>query len=154
MEGIEEKIGALEKWLKLEKEEDLKQFQAYLLPLSLAEKRERGFLWYPLNILHQGFSIGENIKVTIERTKNKGLDHVFRAGNPVRLCEITEQREGNYLVGVIHFIRDDTMQIIFSQSFLPDWFFKSSLAVIPAFDEKSYVEMEAVFKNVKTNKER
>ena len=36
MEGIEEKIGALEKWLKLEKEEDLKQFQAYLLPLSLA----------------------------------------------------------------------------------------------------------------------
>jgi len=33
MEGIEVKIGALEKWLKLEKEEDLKQFQAYLLPL-------------------------------------------------------------------------------------------------------------------------
>jgi len=152
MEGIEEKIGALEKWLKLEKEEDLKQFQAYLLPLSLAEKRERGFLWYPLNILHQGFSIGENIKVTIERTKNKGLDHVFRAGNPVRLCEITEQREGNYLIGVIHFIRDDTMQIIFSQSFLPDWFFKSSLAVIPAFDEKSYVEMEAVLKMLKQTK--
>ena len=70
MEGIEEKIRELEKWLTLEKQEDLRQFQSYLLPLSLAEKRERGYLWYPLTILHQGFSIGENIKVSVERTKN------------------------------------------------------------------------------------
>jgi superfamily I DNA and/or RNA helicase len=155
MEGIEEKIGELEKWLKLEKQEDLRQFQSYLLPLSLAEKRERGYLWYPLTILHQGFSIGENIKITVERTKNKGNNHVFRAGNPIRLCEIAEQKEGTYLVGVVHFVRDDTMQIIFGQSYLPDWVFKSSIAILPEFDEKSYKEMEAVLRILKnTNKGR
>ncbi|GDX46396.1 helicase [Bacteroidota bacterium] len=155
MEGIEEKIRELEKWLTLEKQEDLRQFQSYLLPLSLAEKRERGYLWYPLTILHQGFSIGENIKVSVERTKNKGKAHVFRAGNPIRLCEITDQKEGTYLVGVVHFVREDTMQIIFGQSFLPDWVFKSSIAILPEFDEKSYREMESVLKTLKnTNKGR
>jgi ATP-dependent RNA/DNA helicase IGHMBP2 len=149
MEGIEEKIRELEKWLTLEKQEDLRQFQSYLLPLSLAEKRERGYLWYPLTILHQGFSIGENIKVSVERTKNKGKVHVFRAGNPIRLCEITDQKEGTYLVGVVHFVREDTMQIIFGQSFLPDWVFKSSIAILPEFDEKSYREMESVLKTLK-----
>ncbi len=149
MEGIEEKIKELEKWLTLEKQEDLRQFQSYLLPLSLAEKRERGYLWYPLTILHQGFSIGENIKVSVERTKNKGKAHVFRAGNPVRFCEITDQKEGTYLVGVVHFVREDTMQIIFGQSFLPDWVFKSSVAILPEFDEKSYREMESVLKTLK-----
>ena len=149
MEGIEEKIRELEKWLTLEKQEDLRQFQSYLLPLSLAEKRERGYLWYPLTILHQGFSIGENIKVSVERTKNKGKAHVFRAGNPIRLCEITDQKEGTYLVGVVHFVREDTMQIIFGQSFLPDWVFKSSIAILPEFDEKSYREMESVLKTLK-----
>ena len=149
MEGIEEKIKELEKWLTLEKQEDLRQFQSYLLPLSLAEKRERGYLWYPLTILHQGFSIGENIKVSVERTKNKGKAHVFRAGNPIRLCEITDQKEGTYLVGVVHFVREDTMQIIFGQSFLPDWVFKSSIAILPEFDEKSYREMESVLKTLK-----
>ena len=149
MEGIEEKIKELEKWLTLEKQEDLRQFQSYLLPLSLAEKRDRGYLWYPLTILHQGFSIGENIKVSVERTKNKGKAHVFRAGNPIRLCEITDQKEGTYLVGVVHFVREDTMQIIFGQSFLPDWVFKSSVAILPEFDEKSYREMESVLKTLK-----
>ena len=149
MEGIEEKIRELEKWLTLEKQEDLRQFQSYLLPLSLAEKRERGYLWYPLTILHQGFSIGENIKVSVERTKNKGKAHVFRAGNPIRLCEITDQKEGTYLVGVVHFVREDTMQIIFGQAFLPDWVFKSSIAILPEFDEKSYREMESVLKTLK-----
>lgn len=149
MEGIEEKIRELEKWLTLEKQEDLRQFQSYLLPLSLTEKRERGYLWYPLTILHQGFSIGENIKVSVERTKNKGKAHVFRAGNPIRLCEITDQKEGTYLVGVVHFVREDTMQIIFGQSFLPDWVFKSSIAILPEFDEKSYREMESVLKTLK-----
>ncbi|MEY4029370.1 MAG: hypothetical protein RL284_713 [Bacteroidota bacterium] len=149
MEGIEEKIRELEKWLTLEKQEDLRQFQSYLLPLSLAEKRERGYLWYPLTILHQGFSIGENIKISVERTKNKGKAHVFRAGNPIRLCEITDQKEGTYLVGVVHFVREDTMQIIFGQSFLPDWVFKSSIAILPEFDEKSYREMESVLKTLK-----
>ena len=149
MEGIEEKIRELEKWLTLEKQEDLRQFQSYLLPLSLAEKRERGYLWYPLTILHQGFSIGENIKVSVERTKNKGKAHVFRAGNPIRLCEIADQKEGTYLVGVVHFVREDTMQIIFGQSFLPDWVFKSSIAILPEFDEKSYREMESVLKTLK-----
>ena len=149
MDGIEEKIRELEKWLTLEKQEDLRQFQSYLLPLSLAEKRDRGYLWYPLTILHQGFSIGENIKVSVERTKNKGKSHVFRSGNPIRLCEITDQKEGTYLVGVVHFVREDTMQIIFGQSFLPDWVFKSSIAILPEFDEKSYREMEVVLKTLK-----
>jgi superfamily I DNA and/or RNA helicase len=149
MEGIEDKIRELEHWLTLEKQEDLRQFQSYLLPLSLAEKRDRGYLWYPLTILHQGFSIGENIKVSVERTKNKGKSHVFRAGNPVRLCEISDQKEGTYLVGVVHFVREDTMQIIFGQSFLPDWVFKSSIAILPEFDEKSYREMEVVLKTLK-----
>lgn len=149
MDGIEEKIRELEKWLTLEKQEDLRQFQSYLLPLSLAEKRDRGYLWYPLTILHQGFSIGENIKVSVERTKNKGKSHVFRAGNPIRLCEISDQKEGTYLVGVVHFVREDTMQIIFGQSFLPDWVFKSSIAILPEFDEKSYREMEVVLKTLK-----
>lgn len=149
MEGIEDKIRELEHWLTLEKQEDLRQFQSYLLPLSLAEKRDKGYLWYPLTILHQGFSIGENIKVSVERTKNKGKSHVFRAGNPVRLCEISDQKEGTYLVGVVHFVREDTMQIIFGQSFLPDWVFKSSIAILPEFDEKSYREMEVVLKTLK-----
>lgn len=151
MESIEEKIGELEKWLKLEKQEDLRQFQSYLLPLSLAEKRERGYLWYPLTILHQGFAIGENVKITVERTKNKGNNHVFRAGNPIRLCEISDQKEGSFLVGVIHFVRDDTIQLIFGQTYLPDWVLKSSLAILPEFDEKSYKEMEAVLRILKNS---
>lgn len=151
MERIAERIGELEKWLKLEKEEDLRQFQSYLLPLSLAEKRERGYLWYPLTIVHQGFSIGENVKITVERTKNKGSNHVFRAGNPVRLSEISDQKEGSFIIGVVHFIREDTMQLIFGQSYLPDWVFKSSIAILPEFDEKSYKEMEAVLKILKNS---
>jgi superfamily I DNA and/or RNA helicase len=149
MEGLEDKIGELEQWLKLEKQEDLKQFQSYLLPLSLTEKREKGYLWHPLQIVHQGFSIGENIKITFERTKNKGSEHVFKAGNPVRLSEIIHHREGSYLIGVIHFVREDTMQIIFGLSLLPEWVFTSSLAILPEFDEKSYKEMEAVLRILK-----
>lgn len=55
MEGIEEKIRELEKWLTLEKQEDLRQFQSYLLPLSLAEKKRKGIFMVSFDYFASGF---------------------------------------------------------------------------------------------------
>jgi len=144
-----EQISQLAYWLKCEKEEDLRQYQAWILPMPLAEKRKKGFLWHPLRILHQGFSVGDHGRLTLERTRDQGADHVFRAGNPVRLTALSGDREGPFLLGVIHFVREDTMQIIFSASWLPDWVHGASLAVLPEFDGKSYREMEFALRTLR-----
>lgn len=54
-----EELSRLLELLKLEWEEDLNQYRQRIERLPLAERQREGYTWYPLNLLRQGYTIGD-----------------------------------------------------------------------------------------------
>ena len=71
--------------LLLEKAEDLEQFKQKILKLSLEERKDQGYSWYPLQVVKSGYTYGERAYVVVERTSNLNEPHQFRSGKIVQL---------------------------------------------------------------------
>lgn len=135
--------------LKLEKQTDFEQFQAFVQRLPLAKRVAEGYAWYPVEVEKSGYTYGERAYISISRTKESALPHQFRAGQPVRFFTAAavddKQPEKS---GVIHSINRGKMRIVLNSKDLPDWLNAGSLGVDLEFDERSYLEMEKAMKKV------
>ncbi|MCU0346107.1 MAG: AAA domain-containing protein [Saprospiraceae bacterium] len=135
--------------LRLEKQKDFEQFQAYVQRLPLPERVAEGYAWHPVEVDKTGFTYGERAFVTVQRTKVSLVPHQFRAGQPVRFftaAAVDDKRPEQS--GVIHSIAKGKMKIVLNAKDLPDWVNAGSLGVDLEFDERSYVEMEKAMKRV------
>ena len=145
--GLEE-FRELKEWLLLEKEADLEQYKEKIERLPLEKRKEEGVAWYPLQLLKQGYTIGERAFVTVERTTQLNEKHQFRAGKTVRLFSNQPAVTRGEANGVVYFVDKNRMKIILNGKDLPEWLGLGMIGVDLLFDERTYLVMERTLDQV------
>lgn len=134
--------------LQLEKEEDLILFRKKVQALSLEERKAEGFTWYPVNLVQQGYTLGDRAFVVVEKLMPERRQHQFREGTSVSFYTRKEGYTRNEFSGVVHFVDHNKMKIILNTQDIPDWSDQGLTGVDVLFDERSYQEMERALKKV------
>jgi superfamily I DNA and/or RNA helicase len=136
--------------LKIEQEEDFKNYQQYILQTPLNERRKQGFCWYPVKLNYSEIGTGEVVYVSVERTAFINAPHAFSVGSMVSFFANTEEKnnQNNSTSGVISAIWQNTMKIALNIDELPDWVEDGKLGIDILFDNVSYREMEAALNQV------
>jgi len=156
MSNIAEELEKSLKLLKQEWEEDLQQFKKKFLYTSIADKKEEGICWYPVQLKKSKVGYGERWIVDLERLDTK-QSHLFQSGKSVSIFSNLQQHISPELRvnGVINQVKKDTMTVTLQVEELPDWLHKGRVGVDLLFDEASYREMETALKAViKADKSR
>ncbi len=126
--------------LKLEQEEDRKQFQLKNAQTSITERKRLGICWYPVSVIKQDVGFGNKMVVELERTAARDQLHMFQAGSSAQLFT---NGEGGVLNGVVLEVKRNKLRLATSKEDLPDWLEGGArLGVELTFDEVSYREME------------
>jgi len=135
--------------MKIEKEEEIKQYQLLLEQMSVNDRIKKGACWFPLEVESSGWSLGEHPFIVVSRNKLLDSPHKFRAGQVVGVFaeQFLEDRKLTEY-GVVHFVEKNKMKIIFYGTDLPSWVLRGRIGVQLAFDERSYIEMERAIKTV------
>lgn len=149
--GLEE-LNKVKELLLIEKKEDLEQYKQMIEQLPLQERKEKGFSWYPVEVLKSGYTYGDRAYVIIQRNKDIDTPHQFRAGKTVRL--FTQQPAVNKpdRNGVIQYVEKNKMKIVLNVQDLPDWLGLGQIGVDLLFDERTYLEMEKALDQVMSAK--
>ncbi|WP_181306281.1 AAA domain-containing protein [Rufibacter sp. XAAS-G3-1] len=139
--------------LKLEQEEDRKQYQLKNAQTSITERKRLGICWYPVNVIKQEVGFGNKVVVELERISGRDQLHMFQAGSSAALFT---NGEGGTLNGVVLEVKRNKLRLATSKEDLPDWIEGGSrLGVELTFDEVSYREMEfALMKVMEAQKTR
>ncbi len=131
-----------------EKKADFEAYKKLIADLPLAERKEQGFTWHPLNVVKFGYTIGERSFVIVEKTSETDAPRQFRSGKTVRLFTLAPGAYKPERIGVINYIKDKKMKIVLNAKDIPDWLSQGSLGVDIQFDERTYLEMEKAIKIV------
>ena len=149
MSDLLQPLKKLQELLKIEKEEDFEQFKNYVQRLSLTERREKGYTWYPVQVVRVGYTVGERAFVVVEtNSTEEDQNHLFRSGKVVNLFSNNENTISSEKRGVVNFIKKNRMKIILNAKDLPDWLNEGNIGVDLMFDERSYLEMEKALNTV------
>ena len=136
----EEHLGQWALALREEQEYERQWIEQLISQSSPQQRREKGITWYPVKIADEGYGLGAYPYLVLENPRpQKG--HAFQSGNPVSVFSEADASQGERVVGVIGFVDDQRMKIIFHCDELPDWIDNGRLGVDALFDEKSYKEM-------------
>lgn len=150
-----QEIEELKALLHLEWQEDLEQFKQLIQQQPLEERKEKGFTWYPLNIIKQGYTYGERAFLIAERTTHLGEPHQFRSGQTVNLFTLQPSVKNPEKSGVINYVDRDKIKIILNAKDLPDWLGLGLVGIDMLFDETTYQEMDkalSILLNAKQNR--
>ncbi|MCC7245826.1 MAG: AAA family ATPase [Saprospiraceae bacterium] len=127
--------------LEQERDEDLREYLKQVRERPLSERVERGFTWYPLQIVKTGFAIGEKAWVLLERTSRLDEPHQFRAGQSINFFTQSQHVKHPEKQGIINYVERNRMKIILNARDVPDWVTFGQLGVDMLFDDRSYQEM-------------
>lgn len=134
--------------LQQEKEEDLLQFRQAVQRLSLEERQAEGYAWYPVNVLQQGYTIGDRAFVVVQCASGRPAEHQFREGKTVAFFTRYNKATRPEYNGVIHYVDKNRMKIILNSQDVPDWISQDLNGVDLLFDERTYTEMEKALQKV------
>lgn len=134
-------LERLRELVQTEREAERAEHVERLKNLSVAQRVEEGYAWYPVVVGKSGFTIGDRAFVIVERTEDTG-PHKFRAGKTVSLSTRQPGVNKPHASGVIQFVNKGRMKIVLNQSYLPDWLNEGKLGVDLLFDERTYDEMD------------
>ncbi|MFB9861984.1 IGHMBP2 family helicase [Rufibacter immobilis] len=139
--------------LKLEQEEDRRQYQLKNAQTSITERKRLGICWYPVNVIKQEVGFGNKMVVELERISGRDQLHMFQAGSSAALFT---NGEGGALNGVVLEVKRNKLRLATTKEDLPDWLEGGArLGVELTFDEVSYREMEiALMKVMEAEKSR
>lgn len=142
---------ALQHTLSLLKQEwaaDLALYKTKFLSSSIAEKKEAGICWYPVQVRTSSFTLADRVLIEVERFDQ--LEHDFQSGKSVSVFTFAPQgAKGNVsLNGVINYVRKDKMAITLNVDELPQWLLHEKIGVDLLFDEASYRHMESAMRRV------
>ena len=129
--------------LKIEKEEDYRQYQDKILNTSIQERKKEGVCWYPVQLQSHRTGTGDRMVVQVERSIDDDSSHVFQVGSVVSLfiCNSSSDR-AQFIGGVISYLRKHVMKIVLNSHNLPDWIFEGKIGIDLMFDEATYREMD------------
>jgi ATP-dependent RNA/DNA helicase IGHMBP2 len=148
MNHAKEELQKLQKLLKLEKDEDLNQYNIHIKNSTLQKRKEKGICWYPVEIKETGYGLGDYPFITVERPTQRDTPHQFQAG---KMASVFCNKNGNddeESAGVVHFVSGNTLKIILYNDEMPDWISDGKIGINLLFDERSYREMEDGLKRV------
>jgi len=148
MNHAQEELQKLQKLLKIEKDEDLAQYNLHIKNSTLQHRKEQGICWYPLEIKETGYGLGDYPNITVERPTQRDTPHQFSGGKMASLFCNKPGLEGSEAAGVIHFVSGNTLKIVLYSDDMPDWLSEGKIGVQLMFDERSYREMEDGMKRV------
>lgn len=133
-------LGKVAEMLRIERQEDFALHEAMLKRRSIQERRKAGLTWYPLKITDEGYGIGSYPFLVVENPGEKHK-HFFQSSAPVQLFSQATGYEDESVQGIIGYVDDSRMKIIFYCDELPDWVDAGKIGVNLMFDTKSYDEM-------------
>lgn len=134
--------------LRREREEDLQEYLRQIRERPLPERVERGYSWYPLQVVQTGFALGDKAFVVVERTARRNEPHQLRSGQTVSFFTQSPHVKNPDKQGVINFVERNRMKIILNARDVPDWITFGQLGVDQLFDDRSYQEMEKALHKV------
>lgn len=112
-------LAELRRLVNIEREEERRLHLEVIQRLPLVQRIAKGYCWYPLVVVKQGFGIGGRPYVTLSRQGTE--EHQFRSGTSVNFFTQQSGVHRPQLSGVIQYVKKNTMEIIFSGQDLPEW---------------------------------
>jgi len=149
-----EKIAHYQKLLKIEVEEDRKQYQEMVLRRSLKEQCMNGVTWYPLMNKRMYIGTGERVVIEVERTNFLSKPHIFQSGSLVFLFGMENDKVQGTVNGVVYSLKGNDMKIVLNTDDFPNWLAGMKFGVTLDFDDKTYKEMNHALvqlRDAKTN---
>lgn len=134
--------------LRLEKQDDLKQYEQALKEQSLFDRRAKGTCWYPLEIKETGYSIGEYPYFIADRTGFKEVPHQFQAGKMVSFFSNQDYHKGEAVKGTVNYVDGDRIKVVLYADELPEWADDGKIGIDLLFDEYTYKTMETALEKV------
>lgn len=127
--------------LKVEREEDRRQYRQLTETTSIAERRANGLTWYPIAIRGSEMSRGDYLTVEVERTTHQDIPHQLRFGMPAVLFS-NHAPQTDRVEGTLTHQSGNRLKLTLRVDELPDWSRDGKLGVEVLFDDNSYDEME------------
>ncbi|WP_207533340.1 AAA domain-containing protein [Desertivirga arenae] len=131
--------------LKIEYNEDLRQYLEQTQSTSISDRRALGLVWYPIAIRGTEIGRGDYITVEVERGGNQDSPHQFRSGASAVLFS-NHDSQSYRVEGTIGYLNNNRLKITLRSDDLPDWAADGKLGLELLFDNNSYEEMEQALK--------
>ncbi len=136
-----ERLRRLKTLLKIEQDEDYRQYKEQFLRVNLEQRKLNGLSWYPIKINSEELGSNELITLEIERTSLLDHPHQFSSGKNV--CLFSQQSQvQKELNGTVKSVNRNSLKLLVNTDELPDWCFEGKLGLNIQFDENSYQEMQ------------
>lgn len=142
-----ERLYELKKLLRIEQEDDLKQYQEVFTKNNIQYRKQKGVTWFPVSIVNSEIGLGEYLIVEVERTSNLDESHQFSNGKNVTIFS-NQYPDEKPLAGTIKTSQKNKLKISLTVDELPDWCYDGKLGVNLSFDDVSYKEMESAIDKV------
>ncbi len=137
-----EHFSKLQNLLKIEREEDRKQYLEKIRNRSIHDRCKEGVCWFPVIVKKSYLGLGEKWILEIER-KSSNQRHLFSSGASSRLFSKSHDGERGSS-GIINQVKENRIRIVLNQSEPPEWLDEGEMGLDLLFDESSYDEMEKV----------
>ncbi len=135
----------LENLLKLEYQEDLKQYRLLTESSTISERKANGLTWYPVAIRGNELDKADYLILEIERTNQLETPHQFRNGMPISFFSNHDPKVDK-IEGIVTHSFANRLKIKLKIDELPDWSKDGKLGIDVLFDENPYKEMREALK--------
>lgn len=139
--------------LEKERAEQWHDYETIVAQLSIAQRRERGDVWYPVKIREKEVAIGGKWILQLERQTDLNTPHLFQVGSAVLLFTQKEANKRETLKGVVAFLSQEAMRVYLSGDELPEWLDEYPMGVEVLPDDTTFVEMRNALEAVQKARE-
>lgn len=137
----------LRKLLKIERDEDFKQYKEHFSRNNINHRKANGVTWYPVVITNTEIGLGEYLSIDIERTTNHHEPHLFSGGKMAALFS-NNHTDAEHIQGTVKILGPNKIRLALTIDELPDWCDDGKLGINLLFDETSYKEMDIALEKV------
>lgn len=146
-----ERYDNLLKAIELERKAEEDHHRALSSGKSITEKVESGIVWYPVQELSQNYTVGEQIELTLERTKHLDTPHKFKSGVGCHVFKMDGTYKSKEWRGVISYVKRNKLAVILGESVLSlddlsD--LKGNMGVEIIYDDRPYSVMRTAIETL------
>ncbi len=141
------RLNELRHLLKIERDEDFRNYKEHFSRNNINYRKQNGVTWYPIVISNVEIGLGEYLIIEVERTTNHNEPHQFSGGKIAALFS-NAQPDATPINGTIKVINQNKLRLSLTIDDLPDWCDDGKLGINLLFDETSYKEMDIALEKV------
>lgn len=141
-------LTRLRQLIDLERREERRLHLEVIQEMPLAQRVEKGYCWFPLQLSKSDFGIAGRPFIIVTREAEEA--HQFRAGTSVNLFTTQQDARSPQRSGVIQYVKKNRMKLILGGEDHPSWLNRGGIGVELMFDERTYVEMDKAIQRLET----